>query len=508
MNKIVWVVDFGSQYNQLIIRRIRELGFYAELVEPDRVTLDQMSLVGALVLSGGPSSVLDHDAPKLSIDLSSLTIPILGICYGMQYLASSLGGKVSIGIHREYGKTKLTILKPSDLVDGCPDHFDVWMSHGDHVTELPKGFTTLATSDHETIAMMADPKRHIYGLQFHPEVKHTAYGMKLLENFLVNIAKLDKTWSMPYFIEEKTREIKELVGDKKVICALSGGVDSSVVAALLYQILGRQLIPIFVDHGLLRLNERMEVEQAFKNHFQLELITIDAKEVFLKALEGVSDPEKKRKIIGKTFIDVFEKTTKTLGPIDFLAQGTLYTDVIESGTKTAETIKSHHNVGGLPQKMNLKLIEPLNKLFKDEVRALGLTLGLPEKLIKRQPFPGPGLAIRILGEINESKIDIVQKSDAILREEIEKNHLDQDIWQYFTILTPLKTVGVMGDQRTYEYVLALRAITSTDGMTADVSDIPYPILKRCASRIINEVSGINRVVYDITTKPPGTIEWE
>ncbi len=508
MNKKIIVIDYGSQYNQLIVRRIRDLNVYAELIHPDDLkTLDFDEILG-FILSGGPNSVYEKDAPKLDESILKSGKPVLGICYGMQLLAYTLGGMVEAHDNKEYGLTEMNVIQNSLLTQGLPNAFSVWMSHGDQVTKLPKGFINLAKSKTTAYAMMGNLEKKIYGIQFHPEVRHTAFGLEMLSHFAIDICGGIKNWTMPHFIEEKTKEIKALVGERHVICALSGGVDSSVVAALLHHILGDKFTPIFVDHGLLRKNEAQEVQETFKNRYQMNLITIDAKDRFLNLLKGVSEPEQKRKIIGEAFIRVFEEQVSKLKNASFLAQGTLYTDVIESGTKTAQTIKSHHNVGGLPKDMKLTLIEPLNKLFKDEVRQLGLALGLPENIVNRQPFPGPGLAIRILGDITPDKIRIVQETDDILREEIKNHQLDQSIWQYFTVLTPLKTVGVMGDMRTYDHVLVIRAVTSVDGMTADVAHIPYPILQKISNRMTNEVRGINRVVYDITSKPPGTIEWE
>jgi GMP synthase (glutamine-hydrolysing) len=507
MNEHILVLDYGSQYNQLIVRRIRDLGLYAELVHPSELNAKDLSLTKGLILSGGPNSVYEKGAPTLSMDVLDLNIPILGICYGMQLLAHQLGGKVESHDKKEYGLTDIMLIQDNPLTQGLPNHFKVFMSHGDQVKVLPKDFISLASSSSTAHVMMMHQTKPLYGIQFHPEVRHTEYGLKIIDHF-ISLCTTKRNWSMPHFIEEKKREIRDIVKDGHVICGLSGGVDSSVVAALLNHILKDQFTPIFVDHGLLRKGEREQVEKTFKDEFKMHLVTIDAKARFLEKLKGITDPEAKRKIIGGEFIRVFEDEVKKHQDAAFLAQGTLYTDVIESGTKTAQTIKSHHNVGGLPKDMKLKLIEPLNTLFKDEVRQLGTLLGLPSEIVNRQPFPGPGLGIRILGDVTEDKIRIVQETDWILREEIKKHDLEGSIWQYFTVLTPLKTVGVMGDSRTYDHVLVIRAVTSIDGMTADVAHIPFPILQKISNRMTNEVKGINRVVYDITSKPPGTIEWE
>ncbi len=509
MENIV-VLDFGSQYNQLIARRIREIGVFSELI-PHTTTAAEIQKLApkGIVLSGGPNSVYAEDAFKIDMEIFNLGIPVLGICYGMQLMSHSLGGKVSKADHSEYGKAVLKhTVKDALLLQGLPEEHTVWMSHGDLVTEIPTGFEVIATSSDCPIAAMENKDKKWFGVQFHPEVQHSEKGFDLLKNFTLNVCECVGDWKMENFIDQQIKAIREQVGDKKVLLALSGGVDSSVVGVLLQKAIGSQLTCVFVDHGMLRKNEAEEVMNNLSGKFGLNIIKVDAKERFLTKLAGVSDPETKRKIIGNEFIYLFDEESEKLKDIDFLAQGTLYTDIIESGTATAQTIKSHHNVGGLPEDMKFKLIEPVNTLFKDEVRLLGEELGMPAHLVWRQPFPGPGLAIRILGDITEEKLEIVRDSDLILREEIAKAGLDRDIWQYFTVLTGLKSVGVMGDTRTYDYTLAIRAITSVDGMTADFARIPWDILQKISVRLVNEVKHVNRIVYDITSKPPATVEWE
>lgn len=508
MADTIVVLDFGSQYNQLIARRIREMGVFSELLAHDTPLSKLITPeVKGIVFSGGPNSVYDPQAFRVDPALYTLGIPILGICYGMQLMAYDLGGKVEPGLHREYGNASITLTKELMHLN-LPSTQTVWMSHGDHVTQVPHGFEVMAQSSSKVNAVMVDEARSFYGLQFHPEVRNTEFGNDWLKHFVFEACQAHANWTLDDYIASQVKAIQETVQDQKVLCALSGGVDSAVVAALLHKAIGPQLTCMFVDHGLLRLNERQLVKDTFENHFKINLIVVDAIDRFMTKLKGIEDPERKRKIIGEEFIRTFEAESKKLPNHAFLAQGTLYTDVIESGTKTAQTIKSHHNVGGLPKDMQFKLIEPLNKLFKDEVRELGLLLGLSEAMVYRQPFPGPGLAIRILGEVTEEKCDLVRKSDAILQDEIQKAGLHRSIWQYFTVLTNIKSVGVMGDQRTYEYALGVRAVTSIDGMTADYAKIPYDVLDTISKRIVNEVKGINRILYDVTSKPPATIEWE
>ena len=511
-DKII-VLDFGSQYNQLIARRIREFGVYSEL-HANTMTLDEIKALGdvkGIIFSGGPNSVYDEDAFKCDPAIFEGGIPILGICYGMQMTHYMNGGNVKACETKEYGRTEITVETDSPLFKGLPKKQIVWMSHGDQVDQLADGFVKDAYSDTCTYAATSNDEKKIYTLQFHPEVRHTDYGNDILRNFVFEVCHAENNWSMHNFIDMQIEKIKETVGNDKVLLGLSGGVDSSVVAALLHKAIGDQLICMFIDHVLLRKGEGESVMETFGREMNINLVKIDAKDRFLSKLAGVTDPEQKRKIIGNEFVYTFDEEVKKLTSgedIKWLAQGTLYTDVIESGTKTAQTIKSHHNVGGLPEDMQFKLIEPLNTLFKDEVRALGSELGLPEEMVWRQPFPGPGLGIRILSDITEEKLEIVRESDYILREEIAKAGLQRDIWQYFTALTNMRSVGVMGDQRTYDYAVAIRAVTSIDGMTADWAQIPYDVLATISSRIVNEVPHVNRVLLDITSKPPGTIEFE
>jgi GMP synthase (glutamine-hydrolysing) len=511
MSETILVLDFGSQYTQLIARRVRELGVYCEIVFPDLPAARIKALrPRGLILSGGPSSVYDPQAPRCDPAVFSLGLPILGICYGIQLLAHGLGGKVERSPRREYGSAELHITKKAKLFQGLPPRMRVWMSHGDSLVAPPRGFQVLARTANSPVAAVADEEKKIYGVQFHPEVVHTPKGRAVLKNFLFRIAGCRGDWTMESFIEQATREIMKKVGRGRVLCGLSGGVDSSVVAALLLRAIGKSVTCVFVDNGLIRQGERESVERTFRDHLKAGLVVADAARLFLRNLSGVTDPERKRKIIGETFIRVFEKEARKLGKVDFLAQGTLYPDVIESTSAKgpSATIKSHHNVGGLPERMHLKLLEPLRELFKDEVRVLGKKLGLPDEIVKRQPFPGPGLAVRILGEVTRVQLDLLRQADAIVAEEIKKAGLETKLWQAFAVLLPVKSVGVMGDERTYENVAALRAVTSQDGMTADWAPLPYPVLGAISNRIINEVKGVNRVVYDISSKPPATIEWE
>ena len=509
------IVDFGSQVTQLIARRVRESGVYCEIHPYDRVE----EMLGAfapkaVILSGGPASAHEAESPKIPKGVVELGVPVLGICYGEMALCDALGGAVESGHSREFGRAEIRIERESPLVAGLGDIGDsetVWMSHGDKITAIPLGFEVVATSEGSPFAVIADEGRRIYGIQFHPEVAHTPRGALILRNFTHRIAGFGGDWTMASFREETVARIRAQVGDGRVICGLSGGVDSSVAAVLIHEAIGDQLTCVFVDHGLLRLNEAEQVVTLFRDHYNIPLIHVDAADQFLGALKGVSDPEQKRKIIGRLFVEVFDREASKIEGAAFLAQGTLYPDVIESVSARggpSAVIKSHHNVGGLPEAMKLKLVEPLRELFKDEVRALGRELGLPAPFVGRHPFPGPGLAIRIPGDITPERVAILQKADAVYLDEIRKAGLYDEIWQAFAVLLPVRTVGVMGDARTYDEVCALRAVTSTDGMTADFFEFPWDVLGRAATRIINEVRGINRVVYDVTSKPPGTIEWE
>lgn len=508
-DKII-VLDYGSQYNQLITRRIREFGVYSEL-KPHTITAAEVRALApvGIIFSGGPKSVYDDGAFGIDDEIFELGIPILGVCYGMQLMAQRLGGRVEPADNREYGKVDIDITDPdATLFTRLPRTQTVWMSHGDLVREVPTGFKAVATSPNCPIAAMDDNTRKFYGVQFHSEVQHTQFGHEILHHFAFDVCHARANWQMDDFIDQQVAAIRAEVGDKKVLLGLSGGVDSSVVAALLNKAIGDQLTAIFVDHGLLRKNEAEQVMDSLGRGLGVKIIQVDASDRFLGDLRGVTDPEQKRKIIGRDFIEVFNAEAAKLDGIDYLAQGTLYTDVVESGTDTAQTIKSHHNVGGLPEDLHFKLIEPLNKLFKDEARELGEKLGLPHELVWRQPFPGPGLGIRVLGEVTPEKLALVRESDAILREEIANAGLAGDIWQYFTVLPGIRSVGVMGDGRTYDDAIAIRAITSIDGMTADFARIDWEVLQKISARIVNEVAHVNRVLYDITSKPPATVEFE
>jgi len=507
----VIVLDYGGQYSQLIARRVRELGVFSELL-PHHVGVEEVRRRApkGLILSGGPASVYAPGAPKLDPALLELGIPVLGICYGMQALVLTLGGRVEGAEVGEFGRSQLTVAEHGRLLAGTPDSQACWMSHRDTVYEAPPGFTALASSTESPVAAVEDPERGLYGIQFHPEVAHTPYGQQILTTFLEDVVGARRSWSAASIIDEQIAAIRRQVGDGKVICGLSGGVDSSVAALLVHRAVGDQLTCVFVDHGLMRKNEGEQVIAAFRDHFKVPLVAVDAERRFLDRLKGVSEPEAKRKAIGAEFIRVFEEEAAKIGDARFLVQGTLYSDVIESGGGTgAATIKSHHNVGGLPEDLEFELVEPLRALFKDEVRAVGAELGLPERLVWRQPFPGPGLAIRIVGgEATKERLDTLRGADAILQDEIRKAGLYRELWQSFCVLPDIRTVGVQGDERTYGYLVAIRAVTSDDAMTADWARLPYDLLEQIASRMINEIREVNRVVLDITSKPPGTIEWE
>jgi GMP synthase (glutamine-hydrolysing) len=511
----ILIIDFGSQVTQLIARRVREMGVYSEVIPFQKAAEAFVRMKPrAVILSGGPASPAEEGSPRAPQIVFEAGVPVLGICYGQMLLAAQLGGKVESGHHREFGRAEVSVKAPSALFEGVWSDgakHTVWMSHGDRITQLPPGFVVKGVSENAPYAAIEDEKRRFYGLMFHPEVVHTPEGAALIQNFVRGIAGCKGDWTMAAFRQEAIARIRAQVGRGRVLCGLSGGVDSSVAALLIHEAIGDQLTCVFVDHGLMRLNEAREVVSMFREHYNLPLVHVDASDEFIAALEGEADPETKRKTIGRLFIEVFEREAKKIGGADFLAQGTLYPDVIESVSFTggpSVTIKSHHNVGGLPERMKMKLVEPLRELFKDEVRKLGQELGLPEKFVGRHPFPGPGLAIRLPGGVTREKLDILRKADAIYLDEIRNAGLYDAIWQAFSVLLPVQTVGVMGDGRTYDRVLALRAVTSVDGMTADFYPFDMAFLGRAATRIINEVNGVSRVVYDVTSKPPGTIEWE
>ena len=510
MQSDILILDFGSQYTQLIARKIRECNIYCEIIPYSENIQDiKDKNPKGIILSGGPSSIYSDDAFKVDNDIFQLNIPILGICYGMQVIADYFNAKVISAKEQEYGEAKLVFNESCDLFDGIQDNQVVWMSHADRLESLPDGFKAIGYSDNSPFCAIANEDKNIYAIQFHPEVSHSTYGAKMLQNFVLNICDISPSWTSESFIEKEIKNIQKKVGNKKVICALSGGVDSSVVAVLLHQAIGENLICVFVDNGLLRKNEVQGVQKTFSD-LDIKLTTVDAKDIFLEKLKNISDPEQKRKIIGHTFIDIFDEESKKHKDIEFLAQGTLYPDVIESVSLKgpSKTIKSHHNVGGLPDTMKLSLIEPLRELFKDEVRKIGLKLNMPKAIINRQPFPGPGLAIRIMGDITKNSLNLLQNADSIVLEEIKNNNLYEQVWQSFAVLLNVSSVGVMGDNRTYENCICVRIVQSTDGMTANFARIDYDVLNSISKRIINEVQGINRVVYDISSKPPATIEWE
>jgi GMP synthase (glutamine-hydrolysing) len=517
-SQIIVILDFGSQYSELIARRIRETQVYSEVLSY-RTTAEQLRQINpkGIILSGGPSSVYDTGAPQCDPDIWQLGVPVLGVCYGMQLMVKQLGGTVERSKRGEYGKASLFIDDPTDLLTNVEEGSTMWMSHGDSCTNLPDGFETLAHTENTPCAAIANHKKHLFGVQFHPEVVHSIGGIALIRNFVYHICECEPTWTTEAFVDQSIREIRAKVGDKRVLLALSGGVDSSTLAFLLHRAIGDQLTCMFIDQGFMRKGEPERLVELFDQQFHIPVQYVTARDRFLAQLEGIIDPEEKRRRIGHEFIQVFEEESNRLGPFDYLAQGTLYPDVIESadtnvdpksGERVAVKIKSHHNVGGLPKNLRFKLVEPLRKLFKDEVRKLGRSIGLPEEIVRRHPFPGPGLAIRIIGEVTAERLNILRDADFIVRDEISKQGIYHDFWQAFAVLLPVRSVGVMGDQRTYAHPIVLRLITSEDGMTADWARVPYEVLEIISNRIVNEVKGVNRVVYDITSKPPGTIEWE